>query len=877
MPELPTGTVTFLFSDIEGSTRLLQACGDRWPAILARHGELLRAAFRRHDGHELGTEGDSFFVAFASAPAALAAAVEAQRALEAEPWPAEERIRARIGLHTGEATVSNGNYVGLDVHRAARIMSAGHGGQVLISASTEALVRGALPPDASITDLGEHQLRDLPAPERLYAVIAEGLLHSFPPPRSTAISVTNLPAELTSFIGREDEVARVLEALDQHRLVTLTGPGGTGKTRLAARLAREAAVSNPGGVFFVPLTDIREVELVLPTIGHVVGLPDPGRRPLERLAEHLAGRRALLVLDNLEQVIDAAPDLAELLARAPELSLLATSRSPLRIYGEFEFPVPPLQLPDPAGLVPGTDIERYPAVALFVERARAVRPDFTVTAENAAAVAEICWRLDGLPLAIELAAARVRILSPQAIVGRLDRSLDLGVSSARDRSERQQTLRGAIAWSHDLLDDTERRFFARLAVFRGSADLDAINAVAADDGGDLLDVVADLADKSLLRQSEAADGSVRFGMLETIREYAEERLDESDEEDAIRRRHAAHYLGLAEHRSEQLGGPDRKAALDAMGREHDNLRAAIDWSQASGEVEMALRFAIACWRYAQIRGYLPEAAERTRRTLELEGVERFPELLARAEEAAGGIRYWQGDFEGAGAHYTRALDLQRQHGDDAAVANALYNLAMADIIDAKPSESPIGPDALRYIDEALELYRRLGDRNGEANAMWAAMDAHIFELDAEGARELGRQCLAIFAEVGDRVMEAWTHYMLGLNENLSGMPAAAAAELRQALEYFVETEDRSGYALTFDGLAASAFHQGDLRLAARLAGAANAVQRSGGTHLARLNRMWSGFEPERLLSEPGLAAEYQAGARLEPEAMIALARSVPAG
>jgi predicted ATPase/class 3 adenylate cyclase len=872
MPDLPTGTVTFFFSDIEGSTRLLQQCGDRWPALLERHSQLLRAAFASHGGMELSTEGDSFFAVFPSASDGVLAAIDVQRSFAEEPWPAETPVRVRIGLHTGEGIVAGANYVGLDVHRAARIMSAAHGAQVLVSGTTRELVHGTMPDGVDLVDIGEHRLRDLPEAERLFMVAAPGLPRSFPPPRGVAVAVANLPAELTSFVGREEEIRQVLDLLAEHRVVTLTGPGGTGKTRLSVRIALEARDAHPDGVYFVPLADIREVELVLPTIGHTVGLVDPGRAPLERLAEHLAEKQALLVLDNIEQVLDAARDVAELLGRATNVRMLCTSRSPLHIYGEMEFAVPPLAMPDPREVPPDATILRYPAVTLFVERARAVRPNFAVTDENAEAVAEICWRLDGLPLALELAAARIRLLTPQAIAERLVHRLEVGGGGGRDRPERQQSLRGAISWSYELLDDAERRFFAVMACFRGGADLDAIGAVASD-GADPLDAVASLVDKSLVRQEELPDGDVRFGMLETIREYAEERLDERDDAEAVRRRHAVHYLELAERLAPRLF--DDKPAIDRMEREHDNLRAAITWCQQRDEVELALRFLPACWRFWQIRFHLPEAAERAVRTVEMPGVEEHPALLAAAEEAVGGIFYWQGNFKQARPHYERALEIQRRIGDDAAVANALYNLSSSYIIDLDQLGSGVDPRGLEFVREALEIYRRLGDRHGEGRALWASMDAHIFDGRPDRAREIGHQVLPIFREVGDRFMEAWTDYMLGANENLVGEGKVAAAYLRRALGYFTANDDRSGYSLAFDGFAASAYLQGMVETAMRLAGAASALQRTGGSELGKLNREWSDFHPERLLEDPRLAAEYEAGRHLETDAAIALARSIP--
>ncbi len=859
MAELPTGTVTFFFSDIEGSTRLLQSCGARWPELLARHSQLVREAFGRHGGVEAGTEGDSFFAAFPSAHRAIEAAIAIQRALAAEDWPAGEQVRVRIGLHTGEATVTDEGYVGLDVHRAARIMGAGHGGQTLVSAATVELARGSTGADVRFVDLGEHQLRDLPAPERLFMAVADGLPSEFPPLRGVTVNPTNLPIQLTSFVGREEETASILEQLGQHRIVTLTGPGGTGKTRLSLHVATRASKDFPGGVFFVALAEIREVELVLPTIGQALGLVEPGRQPLERIPEAVAGRRVLLVLDNLEQVVQAAADLSELVRRAPDLSLLVTTRIALRVYGEVEFPVPPLAMPNPRDIPLDASIERFPAVALFVERARAVRPDFAITGENAAAVAEICWRLDGLPLAIELAAARTRILSPQAMLDRLGDRLDLGSTSAGDRPERQQTLRGAIAWSYDLLDEEDCRFFACFSVFRGGADLEAIERVAMA-GRDPLEQIASLLDKSLLRQEETDDGAARFRMLETIREFADERLEERDDAGAVRRAAATYYLELVERLASSVLSPESRA-VRVMEREHDNIRAGIAWS-VEHDPEMALRWLSSCWRFWQMRGHLPEARERARTILALDGIEAHDRLLAAAEEATGGIHYWEGDMPTARQHYLRALEIQRRIGDEPAVANALFNVASSFSIDFEQPLRPVPPDVLETIEEALEIYRRLGDRGGEGNVLWAKMNAHMFAQEHDEARRLGRECLAIFDEVGNGFMKAWTHYMLGSNENIARRPEVARDHLRAALEHFVESDDLSGFSLVFDGLAASAHLLGDRVTAMRLAGAARALQAMGGTQLGVLNRAWNEFDPDAMMADPELAAAWEEGKRM---------------
>jgi class 3 adenylate cyclase len=425
MPELLTGTVTFLFTDIEGSTLLVRSQGDAWPALLQRHQLLLRAAFEAHEGSEVGTEGDSFFVAFRSAPGAVAAAVEAQRALAAEPWPADAPIRVRMGMHTGEATFSAKTYAGLNVHRASRVAGVAHGGQVLVSGPTRALL-DALPDGVSLRDLGEHRLKDIEQPEHLWQLVIEGLPSDFPAIRSLDAVPNNLPKRVTTFLGREREITEVEELLERSRLLTLSGPGGTGKTRLSLEVAARSLARYPDGVYFVELASITDPDLVLPTIAMALGLPDRGGRPsLDRVVDYVGDQRMLLVLDNFEQVVDAAAAVADLLEACPNVTFLVSSRIVLRISGEQEYLVPPLGLPDPARLPPLEQLSQYESVALFIERARAVKPGFEVTNDNAPAVAEICVRLDGLPLAIELAAARIRILTPQAMLGRLGDRLGL--------------------------------------------------------------------------------------------------------------------------------------------------------------------------------------------------------------------------------------------------------------------------------------------------------------------------------------------------------------------------------------------------------------------------------------------------------------------
>jgi class 3 adenylate cyclase len=481
VPELPTGTVTLLFTDIEGSTQLLEWLGERYVEVLGEHRALLRAAFAAFEGHVVGVEGDAFFVAFAKARDAVAAAVAGQRALAGHGWPEGAVPRVRMGIHTGEPIVVAGDYAGLDVHRAARICSAGHGQQILLSQTSRELLGEGPPSGVGLRDLGEHQLKDFPRPQRLYQLIIPGLPVDFPPLHTVSAHPTNLPAPLTSFVGRQGELAEACRLLrrEQVRLLTLTGPGGIGKTRLALQVAAELVEAFPDGVFVVALAPVSDPGLVVPTIAHTLAVREAaGRSLLESLVWHLGDRRLLLVLDNFEQVLSAAPVIAELLGACRQLKVLMTSRAALHVSGEQEYAVPPLSLPDVRQADASEDLVSSEAVALFVERARAVDPGFAVTEGNAAALADLCRRLDGLPLAIELAAARSKLLSPQALVSRLERRFELLQGGPRDLPVRQQTLRATIDWSYDLLEVGEQSLFARLAVFAGGFTLEAAEAVS---------------------------------------------------------------------------------------------------------------------------------------------------------------------------------------------------------------------------------------------------------------------------------------------------------------------------------------------------------------------------------------------------------------
>src|SRR6266702_292075 len=508
MRDLPTGTVTLLFTDIEGSTLLLQQLGECYAEMLATCRQLLRATLQQWNGFEVDTQGDAFFVAFARASDAVSAAVDMQRALANHDWPSGAEVSLRIGLHTGEPTRTAEGYVGLDVHHAARIMSVGHGGQVLLSQTTRDLVEHALPEDVSLEDLGVHRLKDLQHPSHLFQLVIAGLPAGFLPLKTLDAYPNNLPIQPTPLIGREQEVATVAALLrhEDVRLLTLTGPGGTGKTRLGLQVAAELSDRFADGVFFVNLAPFSDPELVIPAAAQALDVKEIGGQPLlELLKVSLREKHLLLLLDNFEQVVRAALQLAELLAACPQLKILVTSRMALHVSAEQEFAVPPLTLPDPKHLPDLVVLSQYEAVALFIQRAQAVKSNFQVTNATAPAVAEICVRLDGLPLAIELAAARRKVLPPQALLARLGQRLAVLTSGARDVPERQKTLRNTIEWSYLLLDAYEQRLFRRISIFVGGCTLEAIEAVCVaphDGSGHVLEGVVSLIDKSLLQQTE---------------------------------------------------------------------------------------------------------------------------------------------------------------------------------------------------------------------------------------------------------------------------------------------------------------------------------------------------------------------------------------
>ncbi|HEY8860877.1 MAG TPA: adenylate/guanylate cyclase domain-containing protein [Candidatus Limnocylindria bacterium] len=873
--QLPRGTLTFLFTDIEGSTKLLNALGtDRYHEVLEAHTDALRGAFAK--GYEVRIEGDALFMVFATAQDALEATANAERALAQTAFPHGAVVRVRMGMHTGEGTPASekagADYVGIDVHRAARIAAVAHGGQILASAATRMLAGADLPQGVQLRDLGDHRLKDLAQPERIYQLVIDGLPSDFPPLGSLDRTPNNLPTQITTFIGREAEIRDGLKLLDGTRLLTLTGPGGTGKTRLSLQLAAEAAASFPDGAFWVPLAPISDPELVPSTIAHSLGVQVSGSElPIDRVTEHLRDKTLLLVLDNFEQILGAAPTVSVLLDAARGLKVVTSSRAPLRISGEQELPVPPLELPDPERLPSLEVLAQSDAVRLFIERARAVKPDFMVTAENASAVAEIVFHLDGLPLAIELAAARVKLLTPQAMLPRLRQGLDLLASPSRDRTDRQRTLRGAIAWSYDLLDQGMQRLFARCAVFVGGAQLEQLEAVcgpSSDIGVDVLEGVSELVEQSLLRQSEV-DGEPRFRMLVTIREYALERLAERGEATDLRTRHLAAYQVLAERARPELQGKDQKRWLDAVDLEHDNLRAALEFAISDGHADEAARLVSALWRFWQSRGYLREGRSWAERAVAVPGA--TPELRLRALEALGGLVYWMGDLAML-THYGAALDLAREIGDPKEIALAAYNLSFAYTI---PTNDMVRGRVL--LEEALALFRELGDGAGIGRASFALSNVvsggqgHTRE-DLLFARRTVDEALQQHRKLSNQFDLAWDLHMAGLVDLKLGDLESARREWAEAVGLFSTAGDISGMVLMLSDFSELAKAAGDLERHDVLVGAWAALARKTGIGLTAIfGQTEDRAQPETIPNERQPAVQRGLAMKLEDAVAYALA------
>jgi predicted ATPase/class 3 adenylate cyclase len=867
---LPRGTVTLLFTDIEGSTRLLQELGsDRYVRALEDHRRLLRQAMSRNGGAEVEMQGDSFHFAFSDPCAAVRAAAEAQRGLADHRWESQP-IRVRIGIHTGEPLVSGRLYAGLDVHRAARVMSAGHGGQVLLSETTHAMVATDLSDELLLRDLGEHRLKDLLAPQRLYQ-LGEG---EFPPLKS--LYQTTLPVAATPFLGRERELQEVVALLadEELRLLVLTGAGGTGKTRLAAQAAADVSELYPDGVFWVGLAGLREPAFVTSTIEQVLGAK-------ESLAEHIGSKRLLLLLDNLEHLLSAAPELGELLATCPNMTLLVTSRESLHLLSEREYVVLPLREED--------------AVALFHERVRASGAGVAADSE----ATEICRRLDHLPLAIELAAARVKVLPPSALLDRLEQRLPLLTGGARDLPARQRTLRATIDWSYDLLSFPEQRLFARLAVFGGGCTLRAAEEICEAD----LDTLQSLVEKSLLRHTDG-----RFWMLETIREFAREQLRALGDEDEIARRHASYFLQLAQETEPGTSGPEQAALLQMLEREHDNARAAFDWA-VENDVETALALGNALQRLWYLHGYaregltrleaalgrdkkapsliraralrsagtLAEACSEFTRARELLGQSisllrglGYPKELATSLNNQAAIAAHQGDHEAARGAYEESLELKRTLDDSLGILVTSSNLA---ILEGKLGEYEV---ARRRHQEILPSLRELGSPYALSNCLASLGEIALLCGDRIGGRTMLEQSLELRREVGDKAGILESQALLSRADCSEGDRASAELRLREGLEIAQEMDDPGMLVGLLEARADLEASLGDAARAIALRTATARMRSEIGAHLFKADTTWRDravADARRRLSDEGYARSYAEGEAASVEEALAWAQA----
>jgi predicted ATPase/class 3 adenylate cyclase len=916
---LPAGTVTLLFSDIEGSTRLLERLGERYSDVLDEHRRIVRGAIAEHGGHEIRTEGDAFFVAFSRAGDAVRAAVAAQRRLGACAWPDRVALRVRIGLHTGEPRLVGEDYVGMDVHCAARICSSAHGGQVLVSETTEKVVAGQAIEGLDLRSLGEHRLKDLSRPLRLYQVTANGLIADFPPLRALeSLSTgrtdhwaaqgfsggdgvsTNLPHQLTSFVGRERELTELDGMLRRTRLLTLLGPGGCGKTRLALELARAHVDEFEGGVWLVELAPITDAEIVVQQAATVLGLQLRSTRdPVDVLAEQIGEHRLLLVLDNCEHVIGACARMVDRLLRAcPALEVLATSREALRVQGEVVWRVPSLSLPDPEGTLSIEAVGQVEAVRLFCDRAAAVATTFALAADNVRTIADICLRLDGMPLALELAAARTAILAPAQIAERLYDSLGLLTAGSRTGVSRQQTLRATLQWSHDLLSEPERVLFRRLGAFSGSFGIDAVEGVCAGDdvpADEALELLGWLVEKSLV-QVEPMTGEHRYRLLETVREHARELLVEAGERDELARRHRGWFLALAEAEDPTPTGDGSRPGW--LERDHDNLRAALA-SALDRDPPTALRLAVALWWFWVARGYFSEGARWIEEALARETEP--TELRARALAATAILSVRRGISERRMPLLAESIEIRRAVGDPAGLARGLRELgdhlvlhADHDAADRAYSEAmevcagldDVGePAGIRLGQGVLAHYRgdlagsrkRLEEciallevaQDGDVAPFWAVGNAIIITPEGpDGALRCFFEGTSLLARtVGRRAGIAYAMCNMATSWRRTGEYERAREALEQALAIFRDCDDREGIAQALHGLGNLARSTGEFDLGRERLDEALTLRREFG------NRRDIGVTISSLGLLVVRAGDYEGGRELLAEARALYART----
>jgi predicted ATPase/class 3 adenylate cyclase len=832
--DLPTGAVTLLLTDIEGSTRLLHRLGsDGYANALETHRRMLREAFAQYQGVEVDTQGDAFFVAFPTAEGAVRAAAAAQQALQSCHWPEQAEVRVRMGVHTGHPRATEEGYVGMDVHLAARIASSGHGGQVLMSATTAALVRMAVQADKhALRDLGEHTLKDVAEPVQLYQLVQPGLRGEFSELRALTARPNNLPSQATAFVGREHliEHLRDLVLQDDVRLVTITGPGGAGKTRSSVRVARELLQSFADGAFLVPLGAVVDADDVIPAIADALNIAEePGVSRQDTLRRSLASKQLLLILDNFEQVMAAAGELGRLLRDCPRIKALVTSREILRLSGERVLALPPLSLPPHDARLGVAEIATFEAIALFVDRARAVRADFVLDADNLADVIDICRQLDGLPLAIELAAPRIRTMDPLRLRRALQRRLKVLTGGAADLLDHQRTLRDLIAWSYDLLSRDEKTLWRRLAVFVEGATTDTAQAVC-DLEGDIdveIDIDA-LAAKSLVRMQfdartsgidkvvRAAYAEPRIMLLNTLREFALEALEQAGERIELEARHREFFLCLAEQAEPALRTAHAETWVPRLNGELGNLRAAFE-SCLTHEPEAALRFAAALWFYMYESGRLTEGHEWLQAALD-RATQANPALRARAYLGLAGLHRQQNRLDAAEHAAASALELSRAAADRDSEASAVAALG------AIAQRAGNDERAAEHLEAAATLLRELDNRERLSFTLVALGALHHVAGRLDEARLCYQESHGIARALGDRHAIATATVNLGEVEELRGNHALAADLYKQSLAIYSDLNMPIAIAYCLEVLAPISLREGDPAAAAFLFGHAQAIR-----------------------------------------------------
>ncbi|MGC4043660.1 MAG: tetratricopeptide repeat protein [Armatimonas sp.] len=886
----PTGTITFLFSDIEGSTKLWELHPQIMQVAVAKHDALLRQAVQENQGYLFKTTGDGIAAAFSVAEQGLAAALATQQTLAREAWSEPVVLRSRMGLHTGSAELRDGDYFGSTLNRCARLMSAGHGGQILLSLSTQELVRDVLPKNVTLFVLGEHRLKDLIRPETIYQLVHPALLDTFPALRTlnNPSLPNNLPQQLTSFIGREKPLADVAEMLGKNRLLTLTGTGGTGKTRLSLQVAADALEQYPDGVWLVELASVSDPALVPQTIAAVFGVKEQaGQTISQTLVEHLKERSLLLVLDNCEHLLNACANITALLLRScPQVKILATSREQLGIAGEQVYRVPSLSLPDPKQTATLETLSQFESVRLFIDRAQAVKPDFTVTNSNAPALAQLCYRLDGIPLALELAAARARLLAVEQINDRLAQRFRLLTGGDRSALPRQQTLRALIDWSYDLLTNSEKALLCRLSAFAGGWTLSAAESVCGFEpveDWEVLDLLTSLADKSLIiADIENADS--RYRMLETVRQYADEKLQESEEAETVQERHVEWCLALLQEADPKLKGPEQVVWLDRLELEHDNLRAALDacatGTGTSDEFNRALaglKLAGAAEEFWNMRGYLSEGRVQLSRALNGQKILQesitdnnailIKTTIANTLHALGYFTNNQGDYSASKSLYEESLALKREIGDKIGTAYVLCSMGNTASLQGDYSTARL------FLEDGLIIYREIGDHVQIANIQSSlgnisAMEGNyslaisLYEESLSFQREIGNTnriayCLSslgsIFLELSDySVAQSFFEESLPLARKvgdkaiishvlgnmatmfaIQGNYSVAQSYMKEGLIFFRELGDKRDIAYGLEGMSLILKNTGIVRHAVMLVAAAEAIRENIGSPLTQ--------------------------------------------